>query len=85
MLLDYCQTLPERFRSLKPSPVERGAADCLYSIENRRSGAVAQNGLGGGLGAGLTELSNQRAPIFRIRRPRPAAVGPQPTKPKIMK
>ena len=50
--------------------IERAAADWLFSTENHRSGAVAQNGLGWG-GAGLTELSNQREPIFRIRRQRP--------------
>ena len=52
--------------------IERARTDWLFSIENRRSGTVARNGLGwAGVGLGLTELSNQRAPIFRIRRPRP--------------
>ena len=42
---------------------------CCILSETHGSGAVAQNGLG--LGAGLTEPSNQRAPRFRVERPRP--------------
>ena len=32
--------------------IERAATDWLFSIENRRSGAVAQDGLGRGRGRG---------------------------------
>ena len=59
--------------------IERAAADWLYSIGKRRSGTVAQNGLGaGGWGGWLTEPSNQRGRIFRVERPRPRSCGPQP-------
>ena len=57
-------------------PIERAAADLLYSIENPRLwGGCTEwaGGLGGGWG--LTELSNQRGRIFRVERPRPSSCG----------
>ena len=67
-------------RSGLPGAGKRAGSSGLQRIawiipKTHGSGPVAQNGLGAGAGAGLTELSNQRAPIFRVRRPRPSSCG----------
>ena len=52
--------------------IERAATDWLFSIENRRSGAVAQNGLGLGLGWAYRAVESAGSDI-----PRRAAAAPQ--------
>ena len=63
--------LPGAGKCARPSGLQR---ICWILSKTQGSEPVARNGAGGW----LTELSNQRAPIFRIRRPR--RCGPQPIK-----
>ena len=56
---------------------EELGAEILLPLQREHGlGRLHRMGLGAGGLAGLRELSNQRAPIFRVRRPR--RCGPQP-------
>ena len=77
--------VPDALRGPRRSPggndaglIERAATDWLYSkLENRRSGAVAQNGLGLRLGLGLGLLAYKAVQSAWPNIPRRAAAAPQ--------